>query len=51
MQVRDVYVSPLVEEFLVHQQLSLLVDMSAELPEGADEGDPDTFGDITTITP
>lgn len=51
MKVRKFYVNPVMEEFFVNQQLSLLIDMSAELPDGADEGDADTFGSITTTTP
>lgn len=51
MKMQRAYESPQVEELLMNQPLNLLLDMSAELPDGADEGDPDTFGEITITTP
>lgn len=41
------YLAPQVEEYFIPQRLSLLLDMSSELPDGADEGDADTFGSVT----
>lgn len=47
MNEKKQYEHPELEEYFLSLRPNLMTDMSAELPDGADEGDSNTFGSVT----